>query len=96
MKHFNALLIIIDVAKIIEALQYKMRWVIKQACTFMVVYFSQKHFVGNPIVQVFTGMKLVPVLASKGQIMLALDDLAHQDVWSRNVFAHIVFAPTTI
>jgi len=45
---------------------------------------------------VFTGMKLVAVLASKGQIMLALTDLAQQDVWSHNVFARIVFAPTTI
>jgi hypothetical protein len=46
--------------------------------------------------QVFTGMKLVPVLASKGQVMLALNDLAQQDVWSQNVFARLVFAPTTI
>jgi hypothetical protein len=45
---------------------------------------------------VFTGMKLVPVLASKGQIMLALSDLAQQDVWSHNVFARLIFAPTTI
>jgi hypothetical protein len=45
---------------------------------------------------VFTGMKLVPVLASKGQVMLSLNDLAQQDVWSQNVFARLVFAPTTI
>jgi hypothetical protein len=45
---------------------------------------------------VFTGMKLVPVLSSKAQIMLALSDLAQQDVWSHNVFARLIFAPTTI
>jgi hypothetical protein len=45
---------------------------------------------------VFTGKKLVPVLASKTQIMLALTDLAQQDMWSQNVFARLVFAPTTI
>jgi hypothetical protein len=45
---------------------------------------------------VFTGMKLIPVLTSKAQIMLALSDLAQQDVWSHNVFARLVFAPTTI
>jgi hypothetical protein len=45
---------------------------------------------------VFTGKKLVPVLASRTQIMLALTDLAQQDMWSNNVFARLVFAPTTI
>jgi hypothetical protein len=45
---------------------------------------------------VFTGLKLVPVLASKVQLMLALNDLAQQDVWSAHVFARLVFAPTTI
>jgi hypothetical protein len=45
---------------------------------------------------VFTGKKLVPVLASRTQIMLALTDLAQQDMWSRNVFTRLVFAPTTI
>jgi hypothetical protein len=28
--------------------------------------------------------------------MLALTDLAQQDMWSSNVFARLVFAPTTI
>jgi hypothetical protein len=45
---------------------------------------------------VFTGMHLVPVLAPKSQIMLTLSDLAQQDVWSHNVFARLIFAPTTI
>ena len=45
---------------------------------------------------VFTGMQLVPVLASRTQIMLALTELIHRDVWSHNVFASGVFAPTTI
>ena len=45
---------------------------------------------------VFTGKRLVPVLASRTQIILALTDLAQQDMWSRNVFARLVFAPTTI
>jgi hypothetical protein len=45
---------------------------------------------------VFTGRKLVPVLASRTQIMLTLTDLAQQDLWATNVFARLVFAPTTV
>jgi hypothetical protein len=46
--------------------------------------------------QVFTGMKIVPVLTSKAQIMVALGELAQRDVWSHNVFARLVFGPTTL
>jgi hypothetical protein len=46
--------------------------------------------------RVVTGMRLAAVLAPKSQIMLALSDLAQQDVWAHNVFARVVFAPTTV
>ena len=44
----------------------------------------------------FAQLKVVPVLASKSQITMALGDLVQQDIWSHNVFARLVFAPTTV
>jgi len=45
--------------------------------------------------RVVTGMRLVPVLAPKGQLVQALSALAQQDVWSHHAFARAMFAPTT-
>lgn len=46
--------------------------------------------------RVFAGLKIVPVLASKSQIMMKLADLAHKDVWSHNVLGRLMFSPTTV
>jgi hypothetical protein len=47
-------------------------------------------------VRAFAQLQVLPVLASKSQIMLKLDELAHDDIWSQHVFSRLVFAPTTI
>jgi hypothetical protein len=45
--------------------------------------------------RVVTGMRLVPVLAPRGQLVQALSALAQQDVWPHHAFARAMFAPTT-
>jgi hypothetical protein len=39
-------------------------------------------------------LTIVPVLAPKNQIMVALGELAQRDAWSTNVFSKLVFPPT--
>jgi hypothetical protein len=43
----------------------------------------------------FSGLKVVPVLALKSHILLALSGSASNDVWAHNVFSHPEFFPTT-
>ena len=45
--------------------------------------------------RVVTGVRLVPVLAPKGQLVQALSALAQQDVWPHHAFARAMFTPTT-
>ena len=46
--------------------------------------------------QACAGLKVVPVLASKGRIMATLGTMAERDVWAPNVFSRLVFAPSTV
>src|SRR5690606_10221727 len=46
---FNPFVIEIDILDIIELLQYKMRGIVKQAGTRVLLYFFEEHFVGNTI-----------------------------------------------
>lgn len=41
-------------------------------------------------------LKVVPVLATKSHIMMMIADLAQQDIWSHNVLARLMFAPSTV
>ena len=43
----------------------------------------------------FTGLVVVPVLASKSQILQTLSQLSQHDVWSQNVATHLEFFQTT-
>lgn len=43
----------------------------------------------------FSEVSLVPVLAQKSQILLALSGATANDAWAQNVFAHLEFFPTT-
>jgi hypothetical protein len=47
-------------------------------------------------VRAFAELKVAPVLASKSQIVLKLEELAQDDIWSQHVYSRLVFAPTTI
>lgn len=44
----------------------------------------------------FSELSLVPVLAQKSQILLALSGATSNDAWAQNVFTHLEFFPTTI
>ena len=59
MEHPDPLMIIIDVLQVIEALQYKMRRIIQQTCSCMIIYMFQKRFVGYPVMQIFAGMYFI-------------------------------------
>jgi hypothetical protein len=45
MEHLDALMVMVDIAEVVEALEYKVAWIIKQASPGMVACFLQKHFV---------------------------------------------------
>src|SRR5690606_20763505 len=59
MEHLNALVIMVDKSKIIHALKQEVRWVIKNACAFMIVHFFKKHLVGDSVVNIFTRVDFV-------------------------------------
>ena len=59
MEHFDALVVMVDITEVIKALEYEMAWIIQQASPFVVVGFFQEHFIGNTIMQVFSGMDFV-------------------------------------
>jgi hypothetical protein len=44
--------------------------------------------------RVLVRLKVVPVLASRNQIMVTLGGMVQRDAWSQNVFSRLVF-PTT-
>jgi hypothetical protein len=44
----------------------------------------------------FSRLKVVPVLALRSHILMALSGSASNDVWAHNVFSHLEFFPTTI
>ncbi len=52
-------MVVIEIGKIIEALQYKVRGVVKQAGAFMAAHVFQEALVRYPVVQVFTGMDFI-------------------------------------
>jgi hypothetical protein len=45
--------------------------------------------------RVFAGLTVVPVLARKSHILLALSGATAKDAWAHNVFSHLEFFPTT-
>jgi hypothetical protein len=47
------------------------------------------------LLRAFSGLSLIPVLAQKSQILLALSGATSNDAWAQNVFAHLEFFPTT-
>lgn len=44
----------------------------------------------------FAQLSLVPVLAQKSQILMALSGATTNDAWAHNVFTHLEFFPTTV
>jgi hypothetical protein len=59
MEHFNALMIQVDIFQVIQALQYKVRWIIQQVGTFVAFYLVKEHLVSDTIMQVFARVDLV-------------------------------------
>src|SRR4051794_4740213 len=59
MKGPDALMIMIDISKVIQLLQHEVRRIIEQARPWMPLHLFKKHFISDTIKQVFRWMDLV-------------------------------------